>query len=137
MRKTWSLVLATYILIVVSPVCSPGLSRLISDSTGPKVKFDESQPRSTLNNPRFSWTADEPANFQCALDDPTYWEQCGGGTNSDWQGRNIPDGEHTLYVRGKDDLGNIGKPTKHQFTVGKFTLRLFSKHFSLVKGYCQ
>ena len=95
---------------------------LFTDTTGPVIELDPNLPdRTTSNSPRFTWKSDEPADFKCSLDDMTSWRQCGTGLrkNGVWQGDNLDDGDHTLFVKGEDQLGNPGRTVSHRFNVGK------------------
>ncbi len=73
----------------------------------------------TDDTPRFTWTTEEDAKFLCSLDGAAY-QDCGSGRTGDWNGRNIPHGEHVFSVIGKDGNGNVGAPRQHTFNVGKY-----------------
>ena len=95
-----------------------------ADSSGPQITFDPNQPTVTLRYPRFTWTSNETANFECSLDGFVQnIEQCGSGTRMSWQ-RSRPDGEYTLSVRGRDTNGNTGSPASHSFRVGKLSYQV-------------
>ena len=82
----------------------------------------DSTSTSTTGNPRFSWTSDEPADFDCAIQGVTGFEKCGNGTSGSWTGRNVPDGKRTFLVHAQDPYGNQNDPYTFPFEVGMFNV---------------
>ena len=80
----------------------------------------DSTDKSTTSSPRFSWTSDEKATFECAIQGVTDFEDCGSGTSGTWTGRNVPDGKRTFLVRARDPFGNQNDPYSFPFEVGMF-----------------
>jgi hypothetical protein len=76
--------------------------------------------RRTNDSPEFTWRSSEQADFECSLDRGSY-ESCGNGVNGRWSKNNVGDGEHILFVRGKDTVGNVGRRSPHSWIVGTFS----------------
>ena len=84
---------------------------------GPVITFNN--PSSTTgSSPEFTWRSSEQANFECSFDGGRF-ESCRSGMNGRWSKQNVPDGSHSLLVRGTDNLGNVGRSTKHSWIIGK------------------
>jgi hypothetical protein len=62
----------------------------------------------------------EEAIFECALDNLDKFEGCGNGTKSEWRGKDLDKGPHTILIRGKDPQGNTNNLINHTFVVGKY-----------------
>ena len=108
--------------IVVQIFIKPSPFRRL-DNIAPVVTFSsDSTSTSTTGNPRFSWTSDEPADFDCAIQGVTDFEKCGNGTSGSWTGRNVPDGKRTFLVRAQDPYGNENDPYTLPFEVGMFNV---------------
>ena len=74
-------------------------------------------PAKTDRSPEFTWTSSEQATFECSLDRGPY-ENCDSGTSGTWS-KDVREGSHTLMVRGRDIVGNVGRIIAHTWTVGK------------------
>lgn len=82
---------------------------------------ENSSKESTTSSPRFFWTSDEPAQFECAIQGVTSFEDCGSGTSGTWTGKNVPDGRQTFLVRARDLYGNRNRnPARFPFEIGMF-----------------
>ena len=92
----------------------------LSDSIAPVITFISPSSK-TSGSPVFKWRSSEEAVFECSLDRGAY-ENCGRGTNGQWSEDNVPDGLHTLLVRGRDPIGNLGRAISHSWVVGRFLL---------------
>ena len=79
------------------------------------VTFAE-PPKQTNGVTLIRWTSNENAVFHCSLDNLPY-TTCGEG--SQWIGRSLADGIHTLQVRATDDAGNIATPRTVTWDIGK------------------
>ena len=77
-------------------------------------------PRLTNRNPVITWTVNEEAVFECALDDLDKFTWCGNGTTGKFQGDNLKPGDHQIIVRVKDPQGNTNNLIDHTFVVGKY-----------------
>lgn len=75
-------------------------------------------PHLTNKNPIITWTVNEEAVFECALDDLNKFEWCGNGTQGDFRGKNLDKGKHNLVVRAIDPQGNTNPILNHSFVVG-------------------
>ena len=86
------------------------------------MEFIPNQPEISDADTTFLWKtiSNKPAEFECALDDVNKMQPCGKGARGSWTGSDIPDGDHTLYVRAKDSFGDYGKTKTHKWKVGKF-----------------
>lgn len=80
-------------------------------------------PRLSNPNPVFTWTVNEEAVFECALDDVVNYKWCGNGTKGEFKGKDLPKGDHRIVVRVKDPQGNTNNLIDHKFVVGKLCLR--------------
>ncbi|CAB3983302.1 Hypothetical predicted protein [Paramuricea clavata] len=89
--------------------------RFTVDNTVPVITF-ETLPVRTNGNPQIRWTSSENARFQCKLDGEDY-QNCGSGFSGFWTRNNIPDGKHTLSVRGRDRNDNPGEPKTFEWSV--------------------
>jgi hypothetical protein len=113
--------------IVVSPTGSSGtidvnasakgttktstLTLDVSDSTPPQTTIDSKPTNpSSDNTPSFTFSADEPATFECKLDGGSF-AAC---TSGDSFGP-LADGSHTFEVRASDTAGNTD-PTPASYT---------------------
>ena len=76
-------------------------------------------PRLTNRNPVITWTVNEEAVFECALDDLNKFRYCGNGTKGKWQGNDLDKGDHQFVMRVKDPQGNTKNLIDHKFVVGK------------------
>ena len=95
------------------------------DKTKPEIEFLPNQPGISDAEITLLWktTSNKPAeSFECALDDERNMQPCGEGITGSWTDANIPDGDHTLYVRAKDSFGDYGQVKTHKWKVGKFEL---------------
>lgn len=90
---------------------------IISDTTPAVVTFAE-QPKQTNGVTLIRWTSNENVVFHCSLDNLPY-TTCGEGLISQWIGRSLADGKHTLKVRATDDAGNIATPRTVTWDEGK------------------
>ena len=70
--------------------------------------------------------------FECALDNPNQYEPCGRGNTGSFQRNDLPDGRHSLYVRGIDDVGNVGLPSVYTVTTGMEMYRYCFNTFDCV-----
>ena len=87
------------------------------DAVPPVITFDN-PPTTTNGSPELTWRSSEQANFECSFDGGRF-ESCRSGMNGRWSKQNVPDGTHSLLVRGTDNLGNVGRSTKHSWIIGK------------------
>ena len=92
---------------------------ILVDSRAPDIQFRSNLPKKTQGYPQFTWNASEPSNFECALDNIENMRRCGGGTSGRWSGVNVPNGPRMLWVRGTDDMKNVGEWKSYKFDVGK------------------
>ena len=69
--------------------------------------------------PVFSWSSDEDAIYQCAIDDLLTLFNCGSGKNGTWRSPPLNDEEHTFYLLAQDTVGNEASPVTKTFTVGE------------------
>ena len=76
--------------------------------------------------PVFSWSSNEDAVYQCAIDDVRTLFNCGSGRRRTWQTPRLSDGEHTFYLLAQDTVGNEAFPLTKTFTVGEWE---FSRTF--------
>lgn len=83
------------------------------------ITFDKPDPTNPEKDLAVTWKSSENAEFECALDDPTQYEDCGKGNTGGFQKDDLPDGQHKLYVRGKDDVGNVGEPSIYTVATGR------------------
>ena len=113
------MIMAIQILTKPSTSC-----HFVLDNKAPVVTFSEdSTDKSTTSSPSFSWTSDEPADFECAIQGVTAFEKCGTGTSGTWTGRNVPDGRRRIFlVRARDPYGNQNEPYAFPFEVGMFNI---------------
>ena len=83
------------------------------DTTAPSTTIT-SKPSNPSNStsPSFSFSADEPATFQCSLDGATF-----AACTSPKAYSGLADGSHTFRVRATDQAGNTGLPTSYAWTV--------------------
>ena len=81
-------------------------------------------PRLTNPNPVFTWTVNEEAVFECAIDDLENYKWCGNGTKGKWQGKDLNPGDYEFILRVKDPQGNTNNLIRHKFVVGKLRLRI-------------
>ena len=88
------------------------------DTIGPDVDFINPASR-TGNSPTFDYSSRESVEFRCSFDDGDY-KYCGRGFRGQWTRTNVPDGSHTLKVKGIDGLGVEGTPEVHTWIVGKY-----------------
>lgn len=93
---------------------TPAIHDFAIDATGPLTQIDAGPSRVRLGkNARFSFSAPEPATFECGLDDAAY-TPC----SSPYTVRRPKRGSHTFAVRGTDSLGNFGAaPAERSFKV--------------------
>ena len=90
-----------------------------TDASGPVIQFPADLPKKTKRNPQITWTSSEPANFECAMDKLNIKIQCGRGTVGEWSEMNVPKGPHTFFVRGTDNVNNVGEWKSYTFDVGE------------------
>ena len=72
----------------------------------------------TGSSPTFEFSSKESVEFRCSFDNGDY-KYCGRGFKGQWTGTNVPDGSHTLRVKGIDRLKVKGTPEVHTWIVGK------------------
>ncbi|XP_028410633.1 uncharacterized protein LOC114533322 [Dendronephthya gigantea] len=89
------------------------------DTSRPVITFDKPDPTTPEKDLAVTWKSSEDAEFECAVDDPTQYEECGMGKTGGFQKDDLSDGEHKLYVRGKDDVGNVGEPSIYTVTTDR------------------
>jgi hypothetical protein len=83
------------------------------DTTAPSTTITSKPPNpSNSTSPSFSFSADEPATFQCSLDGATFASCMSPKSYS-----GLTDGSHTFRVRATDQAGNTGLPTSYAWTV--------------------
>ena len=88
------------------------------DVEDPIVTFtDRPTDGSTDASPSWSWTADEPATFECSLDGGAF-----SACTSPHEASSVAPGEHTFRVRATDAAGNVSDPEEDDFVVGTPTL---------------
>ena len=105
------------------------------DLAGPVLTHVGPLPRLTNRNPVISWTVNEEAVFECALNDLNKFETCGNGTKGEWQGKNLDkDRDHIVVVRAKDPQGNTNTLINHTFVVGKY---FYSVDYSIRAAYVE
>ncbi len=93
-----------------------------TDSRPPEVTINSFPILTREKDPIFSWTSNEEATFQCAIDNPRRLFNCNAGRTSTWRAPQLSDGEHTFYLVALDNVGN--KATREKtFTVGECTFR--------------
>jgi len=90
------------------------------DLTVPTAKLTGGPIRTHKHSARFTFTADEPATFECRLKGPgihtvqvKQFEPC----SSPKKYRRLKTGKFTFYVRATDTAGNVSRPLKHKFRV--------------------
>jgi hypothetical protein len=83
----------------------------------PVITFVQ-QPKVTNNYPVLEWSSTTEMTFKCSLDNKEY-EPCGDGRSGQWNGNNIPDGQHVLTVRGTDSDGNLLVSARLGWNVGR------------------
>ncbi len=86
------------------------------DATGPTVSIDEApDPASRDTTPRFEFSTEPNADFECRLDSSVEaeYESCASGVETPI----LDDGTHKFEVRGIDEFGNVGSPTAHTWDV--------------------
>ena len=81
--------------------------------------MDVGLPPVSAGNVTLKWTSDEDATFQCAIDDIFANQDCGIGVNGEFRLTNLPDGDHTVWIKAVDKLGNAAPWVKHSWLVGK------------------
>ena len=83
------------------------------DTTAPSTTIT-SKPSNPSNStsPSFSFSADEPATFQCSLDGATF-----AACTSPKAYSGLADGSHTFRVKATDQAGNTGAPASYTWTV--------------------
>ena len=94
---------------------------VVLDTSLPVITFDKTDPDTPQKDLRVTWKSSEIAVFECALDAPTKYEDCGNGKTGVYQKDDLNDGEHKLYVRGRDEIGNVGLPSVYTVTIGNST----------------
>ena len=87
---------------------------LVSDDTAPTIKLTTTKDLKT-SSPTIEWSSSEDVKFECVLDGGQPFE-CGDGKTGSWIGSNLPDGEHSFVIEGKDEAKNTGQ---HTFTWNK------------------
>ena len=92
---------------------TPAVRTWIVDTMPPVTSF-ESLPADPSAEPRplVDFSADEPATFECALDDAAF-APCSPPLQLDELG----DGSHTFRVRATDAVGNVAEPLEHTWVV--------------------
>lgn len=95
-----------------------------SDKTKPEIEFLPKQPTISDGDMTLLWktSSGKPATFECAYNDVSRMQPCGEGTKGSWSDKNIPDGDHVLYVRAKDAFGAYGQIKTHGWKVGKLCI---------------
>lgn len=91
---------------------------VILDTTLPVITFDKADPDTPQKDLSVTWKSSETASFECALEAPTQYEACGNGKTGGYQKDDLNDGKHKLYVRGRDEIGNVGQPSVYAVTTG-------------------
>ncbi len=95
-------------------VSDPASHTWTIDATSPLTTITAAPPASSDSpDASFSFTANEPATFECALDGGAF-----GACSSPDEHTGLADGEHTFEVRATDDAGNLEEPpASHTWTV--------------------
>jgi parallel beta-helix repeat protein len=85
-----------------------------SDTTAPETSIDTGPDAlTTSTTARFTFSADEPATFECSLDDAAF-TSC--GSPRDYAG--LATGDHEFRVRATDAAGNVDDtPARHAWTI--------------------
>jgi subtilisin-like proprotein convertase family protein len=115
---TWSLYVLDDVDLDSGSIASWSLNiTSAAPDTTPPVTTITSAPDavSTDHTPRFEFTADEPATFQCAVDSATVvenWVDCSSPYD-----RTLPDGSYTFYVYAIDTESNQGRYVTHDFVI--------------------
>jgi large repetitive protein len=83
------------------------------DTVGPTPAITQ-RPADPTNNrsASFAFAANEPATFQCKIDDAAFASCVSPQVFSD-----LADGRHTFVVRGTDGVGNTGPETAYAWTI--------------------
>ena len=81
--------------------------------------MDENVPPVSGPNVTLKWNSDETAKFECAVDNIFGFRDCGFGKDGKLDLTDLPDGYHTVFIKGIDDLGNTSPWVKHLWLVGK------------------
>lgn len=63
-----------------------------------------------------TWTANENVTAQCTLQTP--FQITGQPCNMSWNGNNLTEGYHSIYVQITDLAGNTAPPVRHSWFVG-------------------
>ncbi|WP_210439397.1 hypothetical protein [Nocardioides xinjiangensis] len=92
----------------------PAEWRWVSDTVGPTTTI---RAVTAGNTAEVTLTSADAVRYECRLDRPTgpgAWAECASGMRF----TGLADGEHSLSVRGIDDVGNVESPAKvHRWTV--------------------
>src|SRR5215211_3758946 len=102
------------VVLVVAAVLLATSSIAMTEKQALAKKQDRRPPETTITagpsgtvgdtSASFSFTANEPSTFECALDDST-WQSC----TSPESYSDLPDGQHTFHVRATDPAGNTDR----------------------------
>ncbi len=103
------------------------------DTNPPGIEFTGDLPSFSKKQITFTWKSDEDSQFECRMGNTPNYNLCGNGMTGNTTLQNLPEGNHTFYVRARDKLDNLGKPISHSWTVGEF--RLFCLAFILPQAY--
>jgi hypothetical protein len=100
-------------IVLVADTANNRVQALI-DANGPDVTITSGPPTvSNQTTASFSFTANEPgATFECKLDSGS-WASCTSGDSFS----SIPEGPHTMTIRGIDSLSNVGNPATYDWTI--------------------
>ena len=93
---------------------TPATHRWTIDATAPDTSIDSGpDPTTSSTTAEFNFSADEPASFECALDDGVY-EAC--TSPAEYSG--LAEGEHRFQVRASDKAGNTDPtPASYAWTI--------------------
>lgn len=89
------------------------------DTNPPVIEFTGDLPSYSKTSLVLTWKTNEDSMFECALDDPKKFEDCGNGWFGQRRLTSLTEGPHTFYVRARDYLGNIVAPISHSWIVGR------------------
>lgn len=95
------------------------LGAFFADTSRPVITFDKPSPRTPQQELSVTWKSSEVADFECALEAAVDYEPCGKGRTGSFQRDDLPDGKHKLYVRGTDEVGNVGEPSVYTVITGR------------------
>ena len=90
-----------------------------TDTTPPVVTLDENSERVSGRSVTIKWRANENAIFRCSVDNVFDDRDCGSGLDSQIKLTDLEDGEHSVWIKATDTLGNLAPWKKHTWVVGK------------------